>query len=42
MAPLSQSALNISSTTTIYIVLNSTFTVSTMNGFGCLTARRVR
>ena len=39
---LPQCRLNISSTTTVYLVANSTFTVSTMGIFGNISARRVR
>lgn len=35
-------AINIASTTTFYMVVNPTFSISTMSGYGMLQARRVR
>lgn len=41
-SPSTQTRINVSSTTTVYAVVNCTFTVSTLTAFGSLQARRVR
>jgi hypothetical protein len=40
--PVGVTRLNITSTTTVYLVANCTFTVSTMSAYGAIEARRVR
>lgn len=41
-SPLVQCRINVSSTTTVYGVMQTSFTVSTLTGWGSLQARRVR